>query len=221
MPLFDTLEFIFDPEPHPASLNMAVDEIILKGISVPTLRAYRWLHPAVSFGCFEKYSDIENQYPGREFVRRWTGGGVVLHGEDFTYSLIVPRDCPLCKMSASQSYLAIHELLAQTMLESGMSASVTAGASPKTSSACFENAVRYDVALGNRKIAGAAQRRTRAGLLHQGSVQGIDLPDDFAVKFAAKLAAKVIQRPIKAEELPAALALAESKYATPQWMRRF
>ena len=137
MPLFDALEFLFDAGPRSAPVNMAIDEILLREISVPILRAYRWLRPAASFGCFEKYSAVENQHPGRELVRRWTGGGVVLHGEDFTYSLIVPRDCPLCKMNPAQSYLAIHELLVQAMRESGVCASLTDSAAPKISTACF------------------------------------------------------------------------------------
>src|SRR2546423_1117404 len=36
---------------------------------------------------------------------------------------------------------------------------------------CFANPVRADVLLDGRKIAGAAQRRTTRGLLHQGSIQ--------------------------------------------------
>ena len=221
MPYFDHLELLPDTEPHSAPVNMAMDEIILEEISVPILRTYRWLRPAVSFGYFEKYSAVENQYSNREMVRRWTGGGVVLHGEDVTYSIMAPRDCALSKMQPAQSYLAVHELIMQTMQELGMAASLTAAASPKISAACFKNAVSHDVLLGDRKIAGAAQRRTRAGLLHQGSIQSTELPDDFIEKFAVKLAIEVIQRPAKQGELAAAIALAESKYATPQWMRKF
>src|SRR5580698_7976 len=97
MPLFETLEFRFDPEPRTAPLNMAMDEIILKKTSAPVLRIYRWLRPAVSFGCFEKFFTVEKMHPGRELVRRWTGGGVVLHGDDLTYSLMVPRECALAQ----------------------------------------------------------------------------------------------------------------------------
>ena len=215
------MEFVADAEPHPAPVNMAMDEIILEEISVPTLRVYRWLRPAVSFGYFEKFTSLENRHPGRELVRRWTGGGVVLHGEDFTYSLIIPRGCCVGELSPAQSYCAIHELLAQTMLESGISASVAGGASPKISADCFENAVRHDVLLGGRKIAGAAQRRTKAGLLHQGSIQCTQLPGDFAGQFAGMLAAKVVQRSVRESELSGAAALAESKYATTHWMRKF
>jgi lipoate-protein ligase A len=179
------------------------------------------MRPAVSFGYFEKYSGIENLHPDRELVRRWTGGGVVLHGEDFTYSLIIPNECPLIKMKPAESYLAIHESLTQAMLGAGMAASLTAGASQKISTACFENAVRHDVLAGGRKIAGAAQRRTRNGLLHQGSIQSAELPGNFGEQFAGKLASRVIPRQMKQSELSAAVMLAESKYATQQWLQKF
>jgi len=221
MPLFDFLEFISDPQPRPAAMNMAIDEILLEKISVPALRVYRWLRPAVSFGCFEKYSAVEKRYSGREFVRRWTGGGIVLHGEDFTYSLLVPSDCALADMSPAHSYSAIHESLAQTMTDAGVPAFLTSDVSQNNSSACFENAVPHDIMLDNRKIAGAAQRRTRNGLLHQGSIQGVELPANFAEGLAASLAAKVSQRSVTPSEVSAALALAESKYAAQQWTRKF
>ena len=221
MPVFDILDFLPDPQPRPAAVNMAMDEVILKEVSVPTLRTYCWLRPAVSFGCFEKYSAVEERYAGREFVRRWTGGGVVLHGEDLTYSLAVPGSHPLARATPAQSYLSIHEALAQALREAGIPAALTGSGASKISNACFENAVCHDVMLGDRKIAGAAQRRTRYGLLHQGSIQGAGLPGDYAEKFAAVLAGRVNRIKPDAGILPAALALAESKYAARKWMEKF
>jgi hypothetical protein len=45
---------------------------------------------------------------------------------------------------------------------------------------CFANPVRADVMTDGRKIAGAAQRRTRRGLLQQRSIQGIELENGLA-----------------------------------------
>ncbi|HWB59326.1 MAG TPA: hypothetical protein VG733_07530 [Chthoniobacteraceae bacterium] len=221
MALFEILDLVSDPEPRPAALNMAMDEAILAEISVPTLRAYRWLRRSVSFGCFERYSEVEKQHPGCDLVRRWTGGGVVLHDGDFTYSLMVPRGGALGQAGPGQWYLAIHERLARTLRDCGLAALTAGGATPKISSACFENAVCHDVLLGERKIAGAAQRRTRWGLLHQGSIQGVELPGDFAQRLAANLGVRVIQRNATQSELKAAAALAKTKYATPEWTRKF
>src|ERR1700689_396612 len=76
------LSFFDDAEPHSAALNMAIDEALLAIISRPVLRIYRWSRAAVSFGCFERWLPVQAAHPAREPVRRWTGGGIVLHGDD-------------------------------------------------------------------------------------------------------------------------------------------
>src|SRR6187402_3922001 len=96
-----------DPEPHEAALNMAIDEVLLRTVPGPLLRVYRWTRPAVSMGYFDRIIDAEALADGRDLVRRWTGGGLVEHGEDVTYTLIVPRQHPLCTQSAAESYRLI------------------------------------------------------------------------------------------------------------------
>src|ERR1700722_14928864 len=107
--LFEAIIEIIDPAPHAAPLNMAIDEALLHAASEPILRVYRWIRPAVSFGYFGRFDDVAEAWPGREMVRRWTGGGVVAHGEDITYTLIVPRGLPFFQNSARESYRLIHE----------------------------------------------------------------------------------------------------------------
>lgn len=218
---FDLLEVIADREPHPAAFNMALDEILLKGISVPTLRFYRWLRPSVSFGYFENYQGIAERFGALDMVRRWTGGGTVLHGQDFTYSLIIPRDSGFLRLDAGQSYLAVHREIVLALRESGLSAHLVESASNRVSGGCFQNPVKHDVLLDHRKVAGAAQRRTKSGLLHQGSVQCPDLGTDFADSLAKKLAVRAVQRPFRESEETNALALAAGKYGTMEWLRRF
>jgi lipoate-protein ligase A len=67
---------------------MAEDEALLRLVSAPVLRIYQWTEPAISIGYFGLYSDVPS---GRPFVRRYTGGGLVDHEADFTYSIIVTR----------------------------------------------------------------------------------------------------------------------------------
>ncbi len=59
---------------------------------------------------------------------------------------------------------------------------------------CFANPVRADVMIDGRKVAGAAQRRTRAGLLQQGSVQYVDLGNGLAERFVQALSANCRER---------------------------
>ena len=215
--LFDLLTEILDPDPHPAALNMALDEILLRGAATPLLRFYHWAQPALSFGYFGKYRDIAARWPDRELVRRWTGGGEVPHGADLTYTLIIPRAHPFSRLSAPDSYRAIHESLAQLL----SAATVADIAAPTISGACFENPALFDVLIDTRKIAGAAQRRTSHGLLHQGSIQLHTLDPDFAGRLAATLSRQLIRRAISPAEFTAASALAQNKYATTAWLRRF
>ena len=220
-PIFEVIELILDPEPHPAALNMAVDETLLQGLAVPRMRVYRWLRPSVSFGYFEKYEAVRSGHPGLDPVRRWTGGGVVPHGADLTYSLLVPAGHPFFKCPVAESYRVIHEALAAAIHEVGIAVSMAPDAVEKISQACFENPARHDLLAGGQKIAGAAQRRAKLGLLHQGSVQNVALPEGFSARLAAGFAARVNERMISAADLDAARALAEVKYATEAWLRKF
>lgn len=218
--LFETLTEIADPEPHGAALNMALDEVLLRGAAVPMLRIYRWAQPAVSFGYFGKFAEVEAAWPEREPVRRWTGGGIVPHGEDLTYTLIVPRAHPFAQRSARDSYRVIHEGVAALLRRAGLTVSVAAQAHEKRSAACFENPAESDVLTATGKIAGAAQRRTQWGLLHQGSIQLSPLPDELRARLASQWASARTVRELTVAELAAAETLAAQKYATEAWLRR-
>src|SRR5690242_7405132 len=76
-----------------ACFNMALDEALLEAIAqveVPLLRFYGWSEPAASFGYFQKYQEIARATLLRPLVRRPTGGGLVPHEADWTYSVIFP-----------------------------------------------------------------------------------------------------------------------------------
>jgi lipoate-protein ligase A len=219
--LFENLAEVLDPEPHGAALNMAIDEVLLRLAEGPLLRIYRWAQPAISFGYFAKVGSLAEPASGREMVRRWTGGGVVEHGRDITYTLIVPAAHAFARLSAAESYRRIHADIAALLGEQGTAAQLAPSTVAKISSGCFENPAEADVLAAGRKIAGAAQRRTRWGLLHQGSVQGVALAQGFAARLAEVFATAIQRRPLSIVELGAAKLLAEQKYATEAWLRRF
>lgn len=211
--LFAQLTVVQDAEPHPAAVNMAIDEVLLRSAEAPLLRFYTWAQPSVSFGYFGDGEEVRRQWPEREPVRRWTGGGVVLHGEDFTYSLIVPRSHPVAGWSAAEAYGRIHRAVAEAL---GSGACLAVGERPKVSAACFENPVTSDVLVDARKAAGAAQRRTREGMLHQGSVM-VGKEAGFGRRLVDRLAERVTVRRLLTVELAAGAELAARKYATLEW----
>lgn len=200
---------------------MALDEAIFIQFVRPALRIYRWAAPAVSFGYFEKWPPIREAFPGREPVRRWTGGGVVPHGDDFTYSLLVPSTCAFFARDLAASYRAIHEIIAEALREFGFDVVVAETCEEKTSSACFENFARHDILLNNRKVGGAAQRRTGKGFLHQGSLQKLALPSEFSTHLAARFSRQIQALPIASAVLDLAEKLAAEKYGAKDWLTKF
>jgi hypothetical protein len=159
--------------PGGAALNMAVDHALLE--TAPghgaVLRFYSWSEPAASFGYFQKYAEIEAVTHLRPLVRRPTGGGLVPHDADWTYSLVFPPGDPWYRLKAVESYRRVHEWIQSAFGRLNVATTLAACCHRALPGQCFEGYEQSDVLWNGRKIAGAAQRRTRHGLLIQGSVQ--------------------------------------------------
>ncbi|MEP6603871.1 MAG: hypothetical protein ABJB69_07985 [Spartobacteria bacterium] len=216
MSIFAALEVYHDDAFRSAAMNMALDEALLDTATAPSIRFYRWDHPALSFGYFGKFADAID-HNGRDYARRWTGGGIVLHGEDLTYAIVIPANDAAFAESPMSIYEKTHRAIQSAI---GAEAQLAAKESPKISESCFANAVRADVMMYGRKIAGAAQRRTRRGLLQQGSIQHVDLAQDFADRFAGGLSGNCKVQRIDAELLSRAREIATQKYGSQEWLRR-
>jgi len=218
--MLDELQVYDDVEPKAAALNMAVDEALLETAAVPILRFYRWRQPSLSFGYFGHYAEVANQVSHREMVRRWTGGGIVPHGDDLTYSIIAPFSHPWFAQSSPQIYAELHDAIRRALKANGVKAIMANAAARKISENCFANAVRADLMSNGKKIAGAAHRRSRAGLLHQGSIQLGNLPDRFREDFARVLCDRFEHSTLSPEVLERAAGIAEAKYGTAEWLTR-
>ena len=228
-PLFASLKIYHDVAPHSAVMNMAIDEAVLEAIVGPTIRFYHWGSPALSFGYFGKFSDVAIYAGERDLVRRWTGGGIVFHGEDLTYSIVIPASDPGFDESSLMIYEKVHRALCEALVKAGQRAVVAgdadnggfAAATPATSGYnCFANPVHADVMMDGRKIAGAAQRRTRRGLLQQGSIQGITMKTDLTQKFAQALSADCSEFEVNEQIFQRARELAQQKYGTASWLKK-
>jgi len=218
-PLFDELIVIDDPTPRPGPLNMAIDEALLSTGRSAILRFYRWNKPAISFGYFVTFAEAWAAAGDRVMVRRWTGGGIVPHGEDLTYSIMVGSNDDAFSLPSKIVYQRVHAALSSALCDIGIPAVLTAANEPKLSEACFANPVVSDVMENGKKIAGAAQRKTRTGLLHQGSIQRENLNEKFRSIFGKLLAKQLISNNIGMDILSAAGELAASKYSTDAWLR--
>ena len=189
----EKLEFWRDPVPRSGPENMAVDSWLLEQ-ERPVLRAYCWEGSWGSLGYFGEFEEAQAVLPGVSLVRRATGGGLVDHRNDLTYTLAIPRSHGLARAKGSESYRLIHSALADSLRTGGHEIELVRQDHEVDSSSCFEKPVEWDLIdrCGN-KIAGAGQRRTRKGLLHQGSVLLGEPADDAAIllRLASELALSV------------------------------
>ena len=154
--------------------NMALDEALLENAATlgqPVLRFYDWTEPCATFGYSQKIAAIEAATDLRPLIRRCTGGGLVPHDGDWTYSLIFPPDHEWAGLTATESYRRIHELLQTAFAKLGIRATLADCCRRPRPGECFAGHELHDLLWQNKKIAGAAQRRNRHGLLIQGSVQ--------------------------------------------------
>jgi lipoate-protein ligase A len=217
--IFREVELWFDPLARSGPEAMAVDEWLLEQVKHPVLRIYRWDGAWGSLGYFGKLSEAENGLPGVSFVRRWTGGGTVDHREDWTYSLIVPRDREVARMKGGESYRAIHRILLEVLRAEGGSPDLSPGRK-KSGGMCFENPVEYDLMdSAGAKLAGAAQRRGKLGLLHQGSVATAGDSRLRGELFAERLAESWWEAELAVDEDRVA-ALVAARYGSREWLAR-
>jgi lipoate-protein ligase A len=222
MAVFSELEVWIDPLARSGAENMAVDEILHTNAGeLPLLRIYQWSHAAVTFGYFEKLSDAMREFPGEgiEYVRRWTGGGIVDHRLDLTYSLSIPRGHPLEQQRGNTSYAVIHQALVKSMQACGVECELTKGGSDSKDRACFVKPVPFDI-IGSRgqKLAGAGQKRSRYGLLHQGSVQGVTDSEAWQNALIQSLATNVKEKDIT--ELGDVSKVVRARYGNSAWTRK-
>ena len=210
--------------------NMALDECLLMAAPQtgrPVLRFYGWAQPAASFGYSQPIALIERLTPLRPLVRRPTGGGLVPHDADWTYSVAVPPAHPWYALKAVESYARIHQWLQSAFARLGVPTELAPSRREEQPGQCFFGHETSDLLWRHRKIAGAAQRRTKTGLLIQGSVQppppGLARSDwELAMSDVASAdwGIRWETLPPSASLMQQAQELADHKYALPAYNRR-
>ncbi len=200
-----------------AAEQMAIDEALARMPQIgPLLRLYRWARPAVSYGYFMEPELAQRQYVGWEMVRRPTGGGLVEHGEDLTYTLILPRgqECS----TAACAFDAAHRLVLTALRALVIPAHMATAAAPAAPGACATQPVAGDALIDGEKVAGCAARRLRNAMLVQGYVALDRLPSITWARLAdAMEAAAAEQWPIawRADGLTAA-----ERALADEWVQR-
>src|SRR5205807_3258323 len=142
MKFLESLTVYQDFTPRSAAMNMAIDEALLETATIPSIRFYRWHSPALSFGYFGRFADVAPYAAECDLVRRCTGGGIVFHGNDLTYSIIIPAASEFSSASSKSIYAVIHAALCDAVNIDGQRAELAPAAEAAVTD--FENSSQAD-----------------------------------------------------------------------------
>ncbi len=162
---------------------MAIDEAIARahgrGEVPPTLRFYGWEPAAVSIGYFQSMREEVDldavQAGGYGYVRRPTGGRLIFHHLELTYSVVI--DGELLPGGVIETYREISKGLLEGVRLLGAPAELSGGEEdPRKinpagfNTACFDTASAYELQVAGRKVAGSAQTRKDGVVLQHGAI---------------------------------------------------
>jgi len=161
--------------------NMATDMWLLNRAEEwggPIFRRYGWIVPQITFGYGQKAAWVikETGQQITNLTRRPTGGGIVRHGLDLTYCLIVPRSSKGSLVPPMDFYAQIHRRWGDALVQQGVKNTLmpcpekSQGGIPGD---CFNEPVGRDLMdeHGRHKLGGAAMKKTRQGVLVQGTLE--------------------------------------------------
>ena len=164
----------------------------------PAFRHYGWAAPMASFGYGQdwKWAQKHIGCDTDKVVRRPTGGGIVRHGKDWTYCLVLPREHHSFAIPALDLYEKIHQAMSQCLNEQDLPVSLMPCPELRQKGIpgdCFREPVARDLMSedGTKKIAGAAMKRTRTGVLVQGTMDQAILPPFDQEKFFSSFVSEI------------------------------
>lgn len=208
---------IFDSGILSAAENMALDAKLLSELDpngLPLLHLYDWKRPSITFGHFIQPKEFlhldQLEMMGIDLARRPTGGGIVFHLWDLAFSFLMPANHPACSQNTLENYEFVNRAVRKAVAKMGEGMELIPQDAPLMSldcaKFCMARPTIYDVVLQGRKIAGAAQRRTKLGYLHQGTIS-LRAPDF-----------DLLKRVLRSEEV--LLAMKDFSYVSTQVLTR-
>lgn len=163
---------------HPQE-NMDRDSAALANLKPqdpPQLRFYQWDGLSATYGYFidphQHFNPEGISRHGLKVARRPTGGGILFHHVDLAFSILLPAGHPFYGKTPLESYRTLNGIVLQALNACGFDESslIPASGNEGYEAFCMAHPTVFDVVCAGKKIAGAAQRRTKLGLLYQGSL---------------------------------------------------
>ena len=165
--------------------NMAIDEVLaIKSIphdKRSVFRVYRWQPYAISLGYNQNPNDLNLEKCKRDkidIVRRPTGGRAVLHAEEITYSIIIPKESDFFSPDVLTTYNRINRGILTGLHLIGVKAELIERLPEEEEKSsvykhkipCFSKSAKYEIAYQGKKLVGSAQRRYGNSILQHGSI---------------------------------------------------
>lgn len=165
-----------------AEKNMQLDQKLLSELSSKehcVLHLYDWERDSATYGYFtDPFKSLNKEKVQQlQLAKRSTGGGIIFHLWDYAFSLLVPKSHPSFSLNTLDNYAFINEIVAEaiTNFTGGKVKTELLQAEPEPLNSactcfCMAKPTQYDIVVNGRKVGGGAQRRTRFGFLHQGTI---------------------------------------------------
>ena len=179
---------IIETHPFDAYEQMAADEVLCDALLSPhTLRFYNWSGPGITFGYSQRIQAVRAGLgPERSAlprVRRPTGGGIVFHESDLTFSFVFHQ--PGVYFEPAKTYDRLHRAITGGYASEGVSFELLneKTADYKTNNPvmnCFAKPVNLDILYNGKKVLGGALRKFGDYMLYQASFQAPDARSDAA-----------------------------------------
>lgn len=156
--------------------NSNIDKALFKSFkndSIPVLRLYTW-EDCVTLGAGQKlddYEKLQNSYKNN-ISKRLTGGGVLFHGHDISYTILVNPNM-IENKDVKETYFLICQFLLKFYEDLGLKADFAKDNKDivlSKSPFCQVGFEAYDIIINNRKIGGNAQKRAKNCILQHGSI---------------------------------------------------
>ncbi len=220
--------------------NMRTDRDMLEdfvsGAIPPTFRLYGWKPASFSLGKSQEAKDVLDlercRAEGVDFVERITGGGVLLHDADVTYSLVCSKEDLGLDGPVKESYGRACSFLLAAFRALGLEPRFahedgSDAALGRPSAVCLAGREEYDILVGGKKLGGNAQRRKRDIIFQHGSIP-LELnrkrmssmlkgPDRLEAASCTSLE-ELLGRPVSFEEMETALEKSFRKTFNVEWI---
>jgi lipoate---protein ligase len=170
---------VIDGGKDSAETHMGLDASLVTSLSSlkrPLLHLFEWQRPAITYGYFispEEHLQINQS--DFDYARRPTGGGILFHFGDFSFSLAVPSSSFFFS-NIEESYQRLNAPLLEVLKEYFVPPEPFDCVYKKDKNFCMANPTRFDLIWNGYKVGGCAERRTSCGLVHQVSCFSRKIP---------------------------------------------